>query len=153
MQVDSYLVPECIARPRSFGGLMTLYEANFIKLHTLLGKHRPAEGGYCSTVPGDCDLHLQVHEQTRYTCTFTLTYWFDEPHGAIADPDLSGRIYYDARMVEVRDWAAHHKHAGLISLSDAVRSAAGPIETRWTRNIMFSKWLDYLDELGHGFQP
>ena len=35
MLADSYIVPECIARPGSFGGLMTLYEANYIKLTQL----------------------------------------------------------------------------------------------------------------------
>ena len=32
MLVDSLIVPECIYRPGSFTGLMTIYESNYIKL-------------------------------------------------------------------------------------------------------------------------
>lgn len=151
MQVDSYLVPECIARPSTFGGLMTLYEANFIKFNALLGKQRPVVGLHLSDVPGDCELHLEIHEQTRYTCMFNLTYVFQEPDGSFADPDLSGRIYYDAKMVEVLGWSDVHRHSCLQKLSHSVRDQHGTIETRWSRNIMFSKWLEYLADSGHSF--
>jgi len=35
MLVDSLLVPQCVYRPGTFTGLMTLYESNYIKLHQL----------------------------------------------------------------------------------------------------------------------
>ena len=33
--VDSLIVPECVYRPGSFTGLMTVYESNYIKLRQL----------------------------------------------------------------------------------------------------------------------
>src|SRR6188768_2109283 len=38
MLVDSLIVPECVYRPGSFTGLMTLYESNYIKLRELTGE-------------------------------------------------------------------------------------------------------------------
>ena len=35
MLVDSLLVPQCVYRPGTFTGLMTLYESNYIKLNQL----------------------------------------------------------------------------------------------------------------------
>ena len=32
MLADSYIVPECFVRPGTLGGLISLYEGNFIKL-------------------------------------------------------------------------------------------------------------------------
>jgi len=130
---------------------MTLYEANFIKLNSLLGKQRPAVGQHVSEVPGDCGLFLDVHEQTKYTCMFNLTYLFHDADGVVADPDLSGRIYYDAKMVEVVSWADEHRHAGLRKLCHSVRNEHGTLESRWSRNLMLSKWLEYLNDSGHAF--
>ncbi len=117
MLVDSYILPECIARPGSFGGLMTLYEANYIKLAQLVPTLAGRAGTLVSQRPGDCDLHLSIEKQTKYTCELRLTYLFEDRDGQISDPDLVARVYYDARMAEVSSWINHHRHAVLNSLS------------------------------------
>jgi uncharacterized protein YqiB (DUF1249 family) len=148
MLVDSYILPECIARPGSFGGLMTLYEANYIKLAQLVPALAGRADSLVSQSPGDCDLHLSIEKQTRYTCELRLTYLFEDADGLVSDPDLVARVYYDARMAEVRSWINHHRHAVL----DSLRKEYGrELDQRWNRNIMLSKWLDYLYEQGHVF--
>jgi len=151
MLVDSYLVPECDVRPQSFGGLMALYEANYIKFEQLLNQQRFAPGRYVSDLSDSCPLHFEVEELTRYTCTFRLTYCFTEAGEVVSDPDLRGRVYYDARMVEVQGWSVHHRHEAIVKISSFLHGAGNNIERRWVYNMMLSKWLDYLLDSGHGF--
>jgi len=148
MLVDSYILPECIARPGSFGGLMTLYEANYIKLAQLVPALSTRAGSLVSRSPADCDLHLSIETQTRYTCELRLTYLFEDEDGLVSDPDLVARVYYDARMAEVSSWINHHRHSVLSALSE---ECGCELDQRWNRNIMFSKWLDYLYEQRHLF--
>ena len=151
MIVDSYIVPEGDVCPGSFGGLMALYESNYIKLVRLLGDLRPGDIGAVSRSPGDLPLYLTQHavDSTRYTQDLRLTYLFQHAGSAQADPDLCLRLYLDARMAEVRSWAAHHHHGVLIHLR---RHYGREIDRRWARNMMLSKWLDYLTDRGHTFQ-
>ena len=161
MLTDSYIVPECVIGPGSFGGLMALYESNFIKLDMLIG-----EFGHAGT-PGDClisavsddrNLYLALIDSTRYTRTFRLTYLFDElefaaesggdPIAPVADPDLTIRVYLDARMAEVAGWALHHRHAVLLDLAKQFHRE---LDRRWSNNMMLSKWLDFLLDAQHSF--
>ncbi len=151
MHVDSDIVPECCFKPQSFGGLMTLYEANYIKLEQLFNKQRFAVGEYVSGAEAECPLHLTVTEVSRFTCSFKLTYRFEQNGEFVADPDLSGRIYYDARMVEVKGWSVHHRHEALVSICSTLQGHGNNIERRWVFNMMLSKWLDYLLDGGHRF--
>lgn len=149
MWADSDIVPECIVRPGSLGGLISLYEGNFIKLAVLLGDPAVAGGRCVSQSPRDGDLHLSIEECSRYTRLLRLTYWFDEPAGGqVADPDLAVRLYLDARVAEVAGWAAFHRHAELAGIA---RCFATEIDRRWARNMMLGKWLDYLLDNGHRF--
>lgn len=159
MLVDSNILPECIVRPGSFGGLMTMYEANYIKLARLIPDLARRSGSAISAGLGDCDLHLTIESQTKYTCELRLTYLFAEDgldaatpenqkQKLIADPDLVATIYFDARLAEVSSWLDNHKHTVLQNLH---RACARELDVRWSRNIMFSKWLDYLQERGHYF--
>lgn len=175
MLVDSLIVPECVYRPGSFSGLMTLYESNYLKLDRLLGHEKPPCKQRVSTVPNDCDLHLEVLRAEPYTSTLKLTYWFEEmledravaePGGdaspvhaeragaageaeirLVPDPDLTVRVYHDAALVEaVGGRNTHHHHRVLQALA---LSHAGELDRRWRVNIMLNKWLDYLLENGH----
>ena len=113
---DSLIVPQCLYRPGSFTGLMTLYESNYIKLVRLiepLAVPRPKRlAPAVSVSPEDCDLHLKLVASERYTSTLKLTYWFEDGQGQrVADPDLMVRVYHDARLVEaVRAADAHYHH-------------------------------------------
>ena len=150
MLVDSNILPECIVRPGSFGGLMALYEANFIKLLQLMPDLEKYDGAHVSAAPGDHNLHLLIEKRSKYTCELRLTYLFAENSDLVADPDLIVRVYFDARMAEVTGWIDAERHELLRRLRRECRQELGLC---WSRNIVFSKWLDYLLECGHAFSP
>ena len=69
MLVDSLIVPECIYRPGSFTGLMTLYESNYIKLSQLTTAFEWSGWSMVSTSARDKDLHAQLVRREPYTTT------------------------------------------------------------------------------------
>lgn len=155
---DSLIVPQCVYRPGSFTGLMTLYESNYIKVTSLvepLAAQPPRRvAAAVSVVEDDCDLHLKPVSAERYTTTIKLTYWFDDEEGArVADPDLMVRVYHDARLVEAVRAADAHYHHKLQELAAFESAAVHSLELdrRWRNNIMLNKWLDYLLDMGHRF--
>ena len=60
MLADSLIVPECVYRPGSFTGLMTIYESNYIKLSQLTTKFDWAGWSMMSRSRRDNDLHAQL---------------------------------------------------------------------------------------------
>lgn len=156
MFTEGNIVPECVYGPGSIGGLIALYEGNFIKLDQLLASVKKDVGArYLSTATPDCDLHLTVESSVKYTQEFRLTYLFLDEDSAddtqlVADPDLCVRVFLDARLAEVAGWAAHHHHEVLKSLQ---RRFTRELDRRWANNMMLSKWLDYLLDMGHAFRP
>ena len=147
MLIDSLIVPECIYRPGSFTGLMTIYESNYIKLSRLTTEFEWSGWSMTSTSPRDIDLHAQLLRREPYTTTLKLTYWFEEPGGLVVpDPDLVLRVYHDARLVEAisgRDRHTHHK------LRELAGDSSAELDRRWRINMMLNKWLDYLFDVGH----
>ena len=120
-----------LARPRSFVGLMSLYDNNYRRLQRLLGGFLPEPGeALRSRAPGDVALQIHGLARGRFTHTFRLTYLFDgEP-----EPDLVVRVYHDARLAE-----AMHEDPDL--------------DQRWARNLLLNRWLEYCHERGHRFGP
>ena len=147
MLVDSLIIPECVYRPGTFTGLMTLYESNYIKLHTLTKTFDWANDTVVSTVHDDNDLHAALVRREPYTTTLKLTYWFRESQGdVVADPDLILRVYHDARLVEAMSGRERHCHHKLRELS---LSSGAELDRRWRVNMLLNKWLDYLCDVGH----
>ena len=147
--LDSRLVPETIISPRSFVGLMSVYESNYLRLLHIVPDLDRLDGCYRSRVAGDCDLHLEIMERSRYTVTLTLTYYFEGEDGRIADPDLLVRAYLDGQLAEAMNLGGvdgEYRHAELRRL---VRTECRELDARWTRNMVLNKWLDYLIEQGH----
>lgn len=149
MLADRYIVPECILRPGTFGGLISLYEANFLKLRRLLGDPARAPGTHISYSARDCDLYVRIEAGSRYTRIYRLSYLFPESSGLVAEPDLTVRCYLDARVAEVTDWAAFHRHPHLRGLR---RRYCQELDRRWACNIVLGKWLEYLLDMGHSLR-
>jgi uncharacterized protein len=147
MLVDSLIVPQCVYRPGSFTGLMTVYESNYVKLRQLTTAFDWSGPSMYSTSSRDSDLHAQLLRREAYTTTLRLTYWFEEPGGVfVPDPDLILRVYHDARLVEAvagRDGHRHHK------LQELAEHGGTELDRRWRINMMLNKWLDYLFDVGH----
>lgn len=153
MQTDALIPVSWRARPRSFVALMSLYESNFVRLHALCGDPARLRGEQRSCVAGDCDLVLTAVEQTPYTTALTLTYLLPSPDASLPEgterfPDVTLRVYADARLAEARHWAQRHQHPALRALR---RGAERELDQRWAMNMMLNKWLEYCLERGHRF--
>ena len=146
MLLDTYLVPETIAKPRSFVGLMALYESNYLRLLRLVPELGRIDGCFRSRVAGECDLHLEVLERSRYTVTLSLTYHLETDDGLLVDPDLSVRAYLDGQLAEVLAIGKSQRDPALRQL---VREHRAELDRRWRNNVVLNKWLDYLSEQGH----
>lgn len=146
MLLDHDIVPQAVARPGSFIGLMSLYESNFVRLSQLVPEIERLDGHYQSRVVGDCSLHLEILERSRHTITLSLTYFFYEDGERIADPDLKVRVYLDGKLAEAMSLSRHHRHAELRRLVGAHRRE---LNARWRRNVVLNKWLEYLFDKGH----
>ncbi|HEX2668465.1 MAG TPA: DUF1249 domain-containing protein [Gammaproteobacteria bacterium] len=137
-----------LVRPRSFAGLMTLYETNHVRMKQLLGNLRRVPEHAVSSSATDLSLYLSVQERSRYTTVMQLTYWFDGTAGSVADPDLAVRVYHDARLAEAVSCAGNPRHAALQGLW---RPARSELEHRWTLNILLHKWLEFCLDNRHRF--
>jgi uncharacterized protein YqiB (DUF1249 family) len=136
-----------LVQPRSFAGLMTLYESNYIRLRQLVGPLRALPGHLRSEISGEPPLSLEVIERAPYTTSVLMTYWFDGGEaGPIADPDLTLRLYHDAGMAEVLSCRNGGRH-GL--LSHYAYSGRSELQRRWATNMMLHKWLEYCIDRHH----
>ncbi len=146
MLLDTYLVPETIAKPRSFVGLMALYESNYLRLLQLIPELDRLDGCFRSRVAGDCDLHVEILERCRYTVTLSLTYHLETDDGLMVDPDMTVRAYLDGQLAEVMAVGNCERHS---TLRELVHEHRKELDRRWRRNIVLNKWLDYLSDQGH----
>ncbi len=136
------------ARPGSFVGLMTLYESNYIRLGWLAGDLRGLAGEHRSRIATDVELKLTVLERGPYTTMLQLTYAFGgEPERPDA-PDLAVRVYHDARVAE-----AHAVGGAPARAAVRLPVDGGDLGSRWARNVMLNKWLEYCVDRGHRFGP
>ena len=146
MLLDSGLVPETIVKPRSFVGLMSLYESNYVRLLHLVPELHRIDGCYRSRVAGDCELFVEILERCRYTITLSLTYHFQSEDGKVADPDMRVRAYLDGQLAEAMSFGGNHRHKEIRRL---VKASREELDLRWKRNIVLNKWLEYLSDQGH----
>jgi len=146
MLLEYQIVPETIVRPRSFVGLMTLYESNYLRLLRLIPELDRIDGCFRSRVAGDCNLHIEILERCRYTVTLSLTYHLETDHGLVTDPDMQVRAYLDGRLAEVMSLCGDRRYVALRRL---VRAHRKELDVRWQRNVVLNKWLEYLTDKGH----
>lgn len=146
MLLDYQLVPQTIVKPQSFVGLMAMYESNYLRLMRLIPELERLDGCFRSRVAGDCELFVDVLERCRYTVTLSLTYFFEGENGRVADPDMTVRAYLDGRQAEAMSLSGNHRHSEFRRLAKAHRAE---LNTRWQRNVVLNKWLEYLSDQGH----
>ena len=138
---DHEIIPQAIAKPRSFVGLMTLYESNFIKLHNLLPDLRDIDKGRVLESLNAENLYLTILEKTKYTITFSLTYSFKHNNKINYEPNLTIRAYYDgdlAEVISIGDIRGRNQFREIVNQNNEI------ISKLWKKNIVFNKWLDYL---------
>ena len=135
-----------LLRPKTsgrFSSLMELYEENYRLVRLLMPELRSMDGAvYLSQPDGRMQLELSQIEHNRYTTTFNLTYRFTESLRGEREPDLSVRIYHDARACEVLSGFLHSRWE-----SRKVRS----LDSGYRLNRFLFKWLSYCLRQGHSF--
>ena len=146
MLLDCQLVPQTIIKPKSFVGLMSLYESNYLRLLQIVPELERLDGCFHSRVAGECDFYVEILERCRYTVTLSLTYRFDSETGDVANPDMLVRAYLDGELAESMSLGEHHQHARQPRLN---ASRSRELGARWKRNIILNKWLEYLRDQGH----
>ena len=146
MLLEHQINPQTIVKPRSFVGLMALYESNYLRLLQVIPELERLDGCFRSRVVGDCDLYVEILERSRYTVTLSLTYLFETDEGRIADPDMTVRVYLDGQLAEAMCLCKRHRHAELRRLA---RLHGTELNARWRRNTVLNKWLEYLSDQGH----
>jgi uncharacterized protein YqiB (DUF1249 family) len=132
-----------IIKPRSFSGLMDLYELNYLRLKKLAPDLDIADE-MISVSPGHLDLYLSVTERCKYTTMLTLTYRFERNGESHCQPDMHLRMYHDARIAEVQD-RLDRKHHRIYSNHN--------LQQKWKLNRFLYKWLGYCIYQGHYFHP
>ena len=146
MLLDCQIVPQTIIKPKSFAGLMALYESNYLRLLYLIPELERLDGCYRSRVAGDCALYIEILERCRYTVTLSMTYYFKSGTEDVADPDLTVRAYLDGQLAESMSLYDHQRHG---ELRRQMQDSKPELHARWQRNVVLNKWLEYLTDQGH----
>lgn len=130
--------------------LMAIYEANYIRLRQLVPELFELEpGSWVSHAADALDLHMTLVERSAYTLTLKLTYHFHDDEGEFLAPDMTVRLYQDARVAEVircgrlrgqrdADYDRFRRHYEL--------------DEKWHMNRFLQKWLGYCLRQGHRFE-
>ena len=135
--------------PNSFAGLMEMYEANYICIRKLFGTKQNLPPVAVSRITKGMDLYLQVLDNTKYTSTLILTYYFAVPEiGVLAYPNLKIRIYYDALQAEVMSQAFRRQNSDFHAFNHTGHPS---LLKRWRMNRFLYKWLSFCDRQGHSF--
>ena len=141
MILDHEIVPQSIAEPGSFVGLMTLYESNYIKLNYLFPRIRQYNTDKSIKSLFGNDIHLGINKKTKYTMIISMTYSFEEIDIIEYEPNLTIKIYFDSRSAEVIGVGKLNKKS---RLRDITYQNKNIINQLWRRNIILNKWLDYI---------
>ncbi len=137
-------------QPRTLASLMELQDSSFRRLLRLAPQLRLMRGTFISRVVGALDLHLSVVEKFKYTTTILLTYQFAGGPGALLEPNVTIRLYHDARLAEVISDARRHRSR---TTHHCQRRGGSPteLERKWEQNRFLQKWLGYCLRQGHLF--
>ncbi len=138
--------PELKSRKTSarLSRLMELYESNYVLIRLLLPDlQKMQHDSYVSKQPDCIDLKMTILERCKYTTTVKLTYIFAEDSEKSDEPDLTIRIYHDARTAEAMSGLIH----GVRHEQRRVRN----LEEGWVLNRFLYKWLKYCLYRNHSF--
>ena len=141
MIFDHEIVPQSIAEPNSFVGLMTLYESNYVKLNHLFPNIKQYDDDRSIKSPFGNDIHLGISKKTKYTMIISMTYSFEESEIIEYEPNLIIKVYFDSRSAEVISIGKLSKKS---KLRDITYQNKNIINELWRRNIILNKWLDYI---------
>lgn len=129
MEASTRNFPADLLRPRSLAVLMGIYEVNYRRLLELLGEPARWSRHFSLHLEGRPVLHVEVKQRARYTVDVVMTHLFDDERL----PDLSVRLYSDARLAE-----AVPAFGAKLQAQPMAR-----LPQRWQANLLLYKWLEY----------
>ncbi len=130
----------------TFGALMGLYTENYRLIQRLLPAAPIREGRYISSVDDGLDLCLDVLAMHNYTVELRLSYSLTDPVTGMPDPSAYLRVYRDSLQAEATHCYVGRRWQDVLGVRP---SGEEIIRHRLRMNNFLSKWLDYLDGLGH----
>lgn len=133
---------------RDLAALITLYEANYVRLARLAPELERIDGPVVSRVGGALDLYLSVVERHTYTTTLDLTYLFETPAGPVLEPNARVRVYHDVRAVEL---LSHCRRRRARRHLPRQRGRMPEVDRKWEMNRFLLKWLKFCTHQGHLF--
>lgn len=133
---------------RDLAALITLYEANYVRLARLAPELDQFDEPVVSRVGGALDLYLNVVERHAYTTTLELTYLFEGAGGPALEPNARLRVYHDVRAVEL---LSHCRRRRTRRLLPRQPGRMPEIERKWEMNRFLLKWLKFCTHQGHLF--
>jgi len=123
---------------------MELYESNYMLVRLLAPGLRSFEGERYVSAKGGIPLELSQLEHGPYTTTFNLSYRFLSSRlGKAREPDLSIRLYHDARTCEVM--------SGLLPGYRFEPRRTRDLEENMHLNRFLNRWLRYCLGQSHSF--
>ena len=140
---------------RTLGGLISIYESNYVRMMRLTPELDRMNGAYVSRVSGALDLYLSVLERFKFTTTLCLTYRFQDEDPLelgfqqdIFEPRARIRVYHDARAVEV---ISHSRRKATRTLQPSSNGQLPELDRKWELNRFLQKWLGFCHRQGHLF--
>ena len=135
-------------RPRDLAALISLYEANYVRMMQLAPELDRLSDTVVSRVAGALDLYMTVLERHKYTTTVNLTYRFDGDDSSALEPNARICVYHDVRSVEL---VSHCRRRRVRSYQPWPVGRMPEVERRWEMNRFLLKWLKFCAHQGHIF--
>ncbi len=130
----------------TYSSLSEIFEINFIKIFRLIPLLPSIKEDYIGIKSTSNDLHLICHEKSPYTGTYTLTHKINSLAKVISRPDISFKIYFDAKLLEVTSICKETKinsfHPFINNCSD--------LSFQLELNVFMLRWLDYCLDMYNG---
>lgn len=128
--------------------LQNICETNYHKLFSLI----PDLKGIDSSAQGFSDgkpmLHMRILEQSPYTKTIQLSYFFENDAEPFLEPAVKIRLYFDVRIAEVlRDY----KRVEVSNAIDDISLSTDIMDYKWRLNYFLEKWLDHCLKADYNF--
>ncbi len=129
-----------------FAWLMGLYAENFERIAGIIDVKTASPGRYLSSVGDGLDVHIDLLERHKHTVELRLSYAMVDPLTGAPDPSAVLRAYIDSRQAEATNCYVGRHWQDVLGLHPSPQAMMGH---RLRMNSFLSKWLGYLEGLGH----
>jgi len=135
-------------------GQLAECEANYLRLRKLMPEMGDSDQWQFAVTGGERHWHtrIRVLERSRFTTTVQIKQAADSerPEGWLRAPQLTVRLYHDARMAEVLAWERHRR---LQPRYDYPNRAMYQQDEKAQLNRFLGEWLGLCLEQGHSLEP